>query len=110
MVSMTFCITKNLQSNYYEITHFIDNEIVVIATGPLTSDALSNNIMKFLGQEGLYFYDAAAPIVTKESLDFTKVFYGARYGKGGDDYGASRMRRQSLHKLGGFGDKFYLWQ
>lgn len=60
--------------------------VTVIATGPLTDGVLAENISKLCDGGNLSFYDAAAPIVTKESLDFTKVFYGARYGKGGDDY------------------------
>ncbi len=60
--------------------------VTVIATGPLTDGVLAQNIAKLCEGGNLSFYDAAAPIVTKESLDFTKVFYGARYGKGGDDY------------------------
>ncbi len=60
--------------------------ITVIATGPLTDGILAENISKLCDGGNLSFYDAAAPIVTKDSLDFSKVFYGARYGKGGDDY------------------------
>ncbi|MBO5358585.1 MAG: methylenetetrahydrofolate--tRNA-(uracil(54)-C(5))-methyltransferase (FADH(2)-oxidizing) TrmFO [Clostridia bacterium] len=60
--------------------------ITVIATGPLTDGILAENISKLCVGGNLSFYDAAAPIVTKDSLDFSKVFYGARYGKGGDDY------------------------
>lgn len=55
---------------------------VVVATGPLTSQQLSKSIHAFVGQEYLYFYDAAAPIVTKESVDMEKVYYASRYGKG----------------------------
>lgn len=53
--------------------------IVIIATGPLTSDILSKQILKITGQDKLYFYDAAAPIVSKESIDFDIAFYGDRY-------------------------------
>ena len=53
--------------------------IVVIATGPLTSNGLAKQISKMTGQDKLYFYDAAAPIVTKESIDFNIAFYGNRY-------------------------------
>ena len=61
--------------------------IVVIASGPLTSDALSLDISKYTGRDSLYFYDAAAPIVEASSLDFSKVFRQSRYQKGdGDDY------------------------
>lgn len=70
-----------------EVVNEIPTEsITVIATGPLTDGILAQNISKLCDGGNLSFYDAAAPIVTKESLDFTKVFYGARYGKGGDDY------------------------
>ena len=60
---------------------------VVIATGPLTSDALAGRLRELLGSEWLYFYDAIAPIVDAESLDHSKLFAQSRYGKGGgDDY------------------------
>ena len=60
--------------------------IVVIASGPLTSDALAESLAELTGDR-LYFYDAIAPIVAADSLDMTKVFAASRYGKGdGDDY------------------------
>ena len=55
------------------------NGIVIIATGPLTSESLSKEIQELIDQEKLAFYDAAAPIVTKESIDFDIAFYGNRY-------------------------------
>lgn len=58
---------------------------VIISTGPLTADALAEDIRGICGG-GLNFYDASAPIVSRESIDFEKCFYGDRYGKGGDDY------------------------
>lgn len=58
----------------------------VIATGPLTSDALTADIMRFTGDDQLYFYDAIAPIVSADSIDMSIAFKAARYGKGGDDY------------------------
>ncbi len=61
------------------------DEIVIIATGPLTSDALAEQIKSFCG-DCLSFYDAAAPIVTRDSLDMTKIFAASRYGRGDDDY------------------------
>lgn len=69
-----------------EVTEINPDEYTIIATGPLTSDALSQAIVKLTGDDGLSFFDAAAPIVTKESIDFDKVFYGARYDKGTADY------------------------
>jgi methylenetetrahydrofolate--tRNA-(uracil-5-)-methyltransferase len=58
----------------------------IIATGPLTSDALGDALSQFIGPRNLYFYDAIAPIVTKESIDLNRAFKASRYGKGGDDY------------------------
>jgi methylenetetrahydrofolate--tRNA-(uracil-5-)-methyltransferase len=56
--------------------------IVIIATGPLTDGALADDIETFCGGEGLHFYDAAAPIVTLESLDMSVIYRASRYGKG----------------------------
>ena len=67
-----------------EVTQIPDGN-VIIATGPLTSDALAEDIGRLCG-EYLYFHDAAAPIVTYESLDKEKVFFASRYGKGEADY------------------------
>lgn len=60
----------------------IPNGITVIATGPLTSPSLSEDIKRLTGEEYFYFYDAAAPIVEKESIDFEKVYIASRYDKG----------------------------
>ncbi|RUM30886.1 MAG: FADH(2)-oxidizing methylenetetrahydrofolate--tRNA-(uracil(54)-C(5))-methyltransferase TrmFO [Aquifex sp.] len=69
-----------------EIKEIPEDDIVIIATGPLTSEALSEKIKELVGYDTLYFYDAIAPIVDAESVDFNKGFWGSRYGKGGDDY------------------------
>jgi methylenetetrahydrofolate--tRNA-(uracil-5-)-methyltransferase len=69
-----------------EVTEIPEGE-VVIATGPLTSEAMSARLQGLLGSEYLYFYDAIAPIVEADSLDFSKLFWQSRYGKGGgEDY------------------------
>ncbi len=60
------------------------NNIVIIATGPLTSENLSKQIIRLTGKDRLAFYDAAAPIIEKDSIDFNIAFYGDRYGKEGD--------------------------
>ncbi|QYO65628.1 methylenetetrahydrofolate--tRNA-(uracil(54)-C(5))-methyltransferase (FADH(2)-oxidizing) TrmFO [Leptolyngbya sp. 7M] len=65
----------------------------IIATGPLTSDALTADIMRFTGDDQLYFYDAIAPIIAADSIDMTIAFKAARYGKGGDDYINCPMNR-----------------
>ncbi len=69
-----------------EATRVSDEEITIIAAGPLCSDALAAEIARLTGDEHLYFYDAIAPIVAADSVDMTKAFRAARYGKGGDDY------------------------
>jgi methylenetetrahydrofolate--tRNA-(uracil-5-)-methyltransferase len=59
---------------------------VIIATGPLTSPKLSEEISRLIGQEYLYFYDALSPIVDANSIDYDKAFFASRYGKGDADY------------------------
>ena len=69
--------------------------IVIIATGPLTSEALAKEISEITGQDKLYFYDAAAPIVTKESIDFNIAFFGNRYEQEkGKDEGIEKWRER----------------
>jgi methylenetetrahydrofolate--tRNA-(uracil-5-)-methyltransferase len=74
-----------------------DNSVrvpTIIATGPLTSDALTAEIMKFTGDDQLYFYDAIAPIIAADSIDMKIAFKAARYDKGGDDYINCPMDRE----------------
>ena len=68
-----------------EVTDFPDGEVIV-ATGPLTSDAFAETILRRAGSEGLHFYDAVAPIVTLESVDMDSAFRASRYDKGTADY------------------------
>ena len=85
-------ITKKVKNNPLieivneEVIEINPDEYTIIATGPLTSDALSDEIRRITGAEHLAFYDAAAPIVTEESIDKTKVFKAARYDRGTADY------------------------
>jgi len=76
----------NIELIREEIKTIPNDEVTIIATGPLTSDALTKEIMKLTGDDQLYFYDAIAPIVTADSIDMSVAFKAARYGKGGDDY------------------------
>ena len=62
-----------------DISNLVKDGIVIIATGPLTSEKLAEQIQKITGQDKLYFYDAAAPIVSKDSINFDIAFYGDRY-------------------------------
>ena len=69
-----------------EVAEIPTEGLVIVASGPLTSDALATSIGKYTG-DYLYFYDAIAPIVTSDSIDLSKAFRASRYGKGdGDDY------------------------
>ena len=69
---------KNKSQIYFEDL-INENAITIIATGPLTSDSLSIGIRKLTGENELHFYDAAAPIIEKESVNFNVAFYGDRY-------------------------------
>ena len=85
-------ITEKINSNpninviREEVTDIDFTKPTIIASGPLTSELLSEKIKEFLGEEYLHFFDAIAPIVEKESVDFNKAFYLNRYNKGGADY------------------------
>lgn len=69
-----------------EVTEIPDDAVTIIATGPLTSDVLFEKISKLVGNNELHFYDAAAPIIEKSSVDMNIAFIGDRYGKGEADY------------------------
>lgn len=68
-----------------EISGFPESP-AIIATGPLTSGAMAETIRAFIGEDSLHFYDAIAPIIDAESIDYSRVYMASRYGKGGDDY------------------------
>lgn len=78
-------VTKRISENEYievireEVTEIPEDTIVIIATGPLTSEKLSEKIAEITGNDKLYFYDAAAPIVEKDSINMNIAFYGDRY-------------------------------
>ena len=69
-----------------EVTCLEEGVPTIIATGPLTSPDFADYLAKLTGQDRLFFYDAIAPIVSFDSVDMTKAYFGGRYGKGGDDY------------------------
>lgn len=98
-------ITEKIKSNPMidtlteEVSEINENEYTIIATGPLTSDALSESIKRLTGSEGMYFYDAAAPIISKDSIDMDKVFYAARYDRGTPDYINCPMTEEEYNKF-----------
>lgn len=79
----------NIECIAQDVTEIpLDSDVVLIATGPLTSSGLTESISKLLERDQLYFFDAAAPIVTKDSINFEKAFYQDRYDKG--EYGPGK--------------------
>lgn len=85
-------VTELIENNPYiniireEFTKINEDEPTIIASGPLTSDILAKEILNFIGEEYLYFFDAIAPIIERDSIDFSKAFYMNRYNKGSADY------------------------
>jgi len=88
---------KNLKIVNEEVTSISLNEPVVIATGPLTSPALMTELQSVLGSDYLYFFDAIAPIVAYDSIDFTSAFVADRYGKGTGDYINCPMNKEEYN-------------
>lgn len=89
----------NIEIIKEEVTEIPDGN-VIMASGPLTSDSLAESIKKFTESEHLYFFDAIAPIVEKDSIDFDKAFWASRYDKGEASYINCPMNREQY-------DKFY---
>jgi methylenetetrahydrofolate--tRNA-(uracil-5-)-methyltransferase len=77
---------ENLEVIREEVRTIPENKIAVLATGPLTSEPLSQEIQRIAGSRHLFFYDAISPIVTAESIDRDRSFMASRYGRGGDDF------------------------
>ncbi len=86
MVSEKIRSHPNIEVVAAEVTEIPEGDEVIIASGPLTSDALAEKIAALCPDSDLHFYDAAAPIVTLESVDMESAFYASRYDKGTPDY------------------------
>jgi len=82
-----------------EVTSLPRDHVAIIATGPLTSEALSREIQKVTGDQNLFFYDAISPIVTYDSLHLEKIFRASRYGKGGEDYLNCPMDEEQYYRF-----------
>ncbi|GLU97394.1 FADH(2)-oxidizing methylenetetrahydrofolate--tRNA-(uracil(54)-C(5))-methyltransferase TrmFO [Megamonas funiformis] len=76
-----------------------DDAITIIASGPLTSEVLAKSIGELTGQDYFYFYDAAAPLISKESIDMSKAYRASRYGKGTADYINCPMDKEEYEKF-----------
>jgi methylenetetrahydrofolate--tRNA-(uracil-5-)-methyltransferase len=83
-----------------EVTEIDEGQLTIVATGPLTSDALANEIARLSGSSHLYFYDSISPIVEADSIDMSKVYLAARYDKGTADYINCPMSKEEY-------DRFY---
>ncbi|MCB8815609.1 methylenetetrahydrofolate--tRNA-(uracil(54)-C(5))-methyltransferase (FADH(2)-oxidizing) TrmFO [Desulfosporosinus shakirovi] len=90
----------NVSIHREEVRTIPQTGITVVASGPLTSDDLAEDILRLTGEQALAFYDAAAPIVTLESIDLDKAFWASRYDKGEADYLNCPMAREEY-------DSFY---
>ena len=84
----------NIELVREEMKEIPREEVVIIASGPLTSATLSHAIREFCGSEHLYFYDAISPIVDAETIDSSKIYRASRYGKASDDYLNCPMSRE----------------
>jgi methylenetetrahydrofolate--tRNA-(uracil-5-)-methyltransferase len=82
-----------------EVRHIGEDRITVIATGPLTSDALSQEIARMTGSRHLYFFDSISPIVEADSIDMAKVYLAARYDKGSADYINCPLSKQEYDRF-----------
>jgi methylenetetrahydrofolate--tRNA-(uracil-5-)-methyltransferase len=74
----------NIEIIREEVTRIPENGIVIIATGPLTSESISEELMSFFGNEHLFFYDAISPIVSAQSINYDRTFFGSRYREDND--------------------------
>ena len=77
---------ENIEIINEEVKEIPKDEIVIVASGPLTSDLLFEDIKKYVGNDDLYFYDAAAPLITKDSINMDIAYYKSRYDHGTSDY------------------------
>ncbi|MFW7431918.1 FADH(2)-oxidizing methylenetetrahydrofolate--tRNA-(uracil(54)-C(5))-methyltransferase TrmFO [Vagococcus carniphilus] len=87
----------NIEVHHEEITAIPEDGITIVATGPLTSEPLAESIKEFTESEGLYFYDAAAPILDKNTIDMDKVYLKSRYDKGEAAYLNCPMTKEEFY-------------
>lgn len=90
---------KNIILHTEEVAHFESDAITVVATGPLTTRKMCDALKSIIGEDFLYFYDAAAPILSADSIDMDKAFFASRYDKGDKDYLNCAMDREEYAKF-----------
>ncbi len=109
---------RNIEIIRKEVTE-LDNDLTIIATGPLTSDKLAGELRRIIGDKQLYFFDSIAPIVAAGSLDYNILYKKSRYDKGSDDYWncpfsrdeyehfVELLEKAEKHPIHEFEDKFF---
>jgi methylenetetrahydrofolate--tRNA-(uracil-5-)-methyltransferase len=90
---------ENIEIVREEVTAIPELGTVILATGPLTSEALAEAVMELTNRRSLAFYDAISPIVAADSINFEIAFKGSRYGKGGDDYVNCPMNKEEYYRF-----------
>ena len=99
-IGFSECVTARIKNHpnievlAEEVTMLDENTMTIVASGPLTSDALSEEISGIIGMDYMSFYDAAAPIVKADSINMDKAFSASRYNRGADDYINCPMNRE----------------
>ena len=87
----------NVNIHYGEVETLDLSVPTIVATGPLTSDSLAENIRSLIGEDNLHFFDASAPIIDADTLDESKIFTAGRYGKGKSDYINCSMNKEEYY-------------
>lgn len=101
MVTEYIIRDENIELVVEEVANICEKAPIIIASGPLTSNSLTTAIIEFTGESNLYFFDAASPIISGESIDMSRVFWASRYSEGEDgDYLNCPMTKEEY-------DKFY---
>ncbi len=90
---------KNIHIVHEEVTEIPEDEVVIVATGPLTSDKLAENLQKILGVEYLSFYDALSPIVDAESLNYERLYFKDRHGWDDSSYLNAPMTEEEYYRF-----------
>lgn len=81
------------------LTELPQNKPCIIATGPLTAEPLAHSLREHFGADFCYFFDAIAPIISADSIDWSQAFFASRYGKGGDDYANIPLTQEQYESL-----------
>ncbi len=99
LVTQKIKALKSVTIHTEEVTKIDLSVPTIIATGPLTSDALSAEIINLLGEDNLHFFDASAPIIDGSTINYSKTFTAGRYGKGESDYINCPMNKEEYYKF-----------